>query len=408
MSRIPWVKRAAAKWLIFIAVAMVTVAAPGAGLGTTPIQADTPPIDLLVCRANVDPCQSELSIPIGGTVLLDLILDLPIEIDATGDPLPVVAWETHHVLTDGSVAEIQLNATSGQPVQEQRDPILFLDRTPWLNGNPVGVSSGYFTVQNQYDSASGQLDYTVTLTNFNPTGRPSGMQLDHNHPRAVIGRIVIKGNNLGASKLLRTSAPAQVITLDRSDNLVPIEVSASASPTANIKVGPVTTTEFRVQLALQDEQDNFPSELAVTLWQPGAVPPWLGGSDVPAAGFRRLSTDASGAFRIGDVPSSLLPPGAYDLRVKGSRSLTRVLRNITVPTSGGSQQVVSIVMPQLRPGDINGDNVVDSADVQNLRNGFGQSAGETDFNDTADFNQDNIIDVADFSRLSRNFGARGE
>ena len=65
-------------------------------------------------------------------------------------------------------------------------------------------------------------------------------------------------------------------------------------------------------------------------------------------------------------------------------------------------------MPQLRPGDINGDNVVDSADVQNLRNGFGQSAGETDFNDTADFNQDNIIDVADFSRLSRNFGARGE
>lgn len=369
-----------------------------------PIQAATPTIDLLVCRANVDPCQTELSLPIGGTVSLDLL----IETDATGVTLPVVAWETHHILSDGLVAGIKLNPTSGQPVQEQRDPILALNGTPWLNGNPVGVSSGYFTVQNQFDSASGQLDYTITLTNYSLAGRPDGMQLDDKHPRAVIGRIVIEGNSLGTSKLDRSGTPitpVQIIALDQSGNLLPIPVPASGFPSASIKVGPVTTTEFRGQLA---SQDHFPSELAVSLWQPGAVPPWLGGSDTPTASFGRLASDASGAFQVADVPPSVLPPGVYDVRVKGSRSLAQVLRNVTVPTPGGSQSIVSVTLPQPQHGDVNGDNVVDSADVQSLKTGFGRAAGEIAFNQAADFNQDNIIDVADFSRLSRNFGARGE
>lgn len=98
-----------------------------AALGTTPGQAATPSIDLLVCRANVDLCQTKLSIPIGGTISLDLILELQIETDATAVTVPLVAWEAHHILSDGSVAGIKLNTTSGQPVQEQNQPVLALD-----------------------------------------------------------------------------------------------------------------------------------------------------------------------------------------------------------------------------------------------------------------------------------------
>jgi len=46
-----------------------------AALGTTPGQAATPYIDLLLYQANVDLYQTKLSIPIGGTISLDLILD---------------------------------------------------------------------------------------------------------------------------------------------------------------------------------------------------------------------------------------------------------------------------------------------------------------------------------------------
>jgi len=82
---------------------------------------------------------------------------LEIETDATAVTVPLVAWEAPHILSDGSLAGIKLNATSGQPVQEQNQPVLALDETPRLNDS-VGVSSRYFTVQDRFDPATGQLD----------------------------------------------------------------------------------------------------------------------------------------------------------------------------------------------------------------------------------------------------------
>jgi hypothetical protein len=50
---------------------------------------------------------------------------------------------------------------------------------------------------------------------------------------------------------------------------------------------------------------------------------------------------------------------------------------------------------------------VDTADVQSLKNGFGDLSGETEFKDKSDFKQDGINDVEDFSQMSRSFGAFG-
>jgi len=68
---------------------------------------------------------------------------------------------------------------------------------------------------------------------------------------------------------------------------------------------------------------------------------------------------------------------------------------------------VSITVPQFRPGDINGDNVMHTADVQSLKNGFGHLSGETEFKDKSDFNQAGIIDVEDFPECPEFWHFRG-
>jgi len=58
---------------------------------------------------------------------------LKIETDATAVTVPLDALEAHHILSDRSLSGIKLNATSGQPVQEQHRLIWTLDKTPRLN-----------------------------------------------------------------------------------------------------------------------------------------------------------------------------------------------------------------------------------------------------------------------------------
>ena len=85
----------------------------------------------------------------------------------------------------------------------------------------MGVSSGYF---NRFDPATGQLHYAITLTNFTQSGHPTGMQLDESHAWAVIGTIVIEGNNIGSSEFISANlpeTPAKIITLDQLGDLSP-------------------------------------------------------------------------------------------------------------------------------------------------------------------------------------------
>ena len=81
------------------------------------------------------------------------------------------------------------------------------------------------------------------------------------------------------------------------------------------------------------------------MWLTGAVPFCLSGNDAPASSFRQITSDASGAFRIADVPASVLPPGDYDLRIKESQLLVRVVRNVIVPSPGDAKQIVLITGP---------------------------------------------------------------
>jgi hypothetical protein len=53
-------------------------------------------------------------------------------------------------------------------VQEQGDARLALEGLARLRNSADEAASQYFTVQNQYDSGPGRLDYAVTLLRFSP------------------------------------------------------------------------------------------------------------------------------------------------------------------------------------------------------------------------------------------------
>ena len=56
------------------------------------------------------------------------------------------------------------------------------------------------------------------------------------------------------------------------------------------------------------------------------------------------------------------------------------------------------------PGDINGDGIVDIADLTIVALAYGQFEGEPGYNPDADLNKDGIIDLTDISIVTMNYG----
>jgi hypothetical protein len=179
-------------------------------------------------------------------------------------------------------------------------------------------------------------------------------------------------------------------------------------------VGEATAPELLGQVSAQGPPNEAPAKfwgLTATLWNTGAVPPWKGGSGRPVAIFRNIHADPSGWFRVTDISPSIVPPGAYDLRVKGRGTLSSLAQGVSIPTisgSGNPPEVSPVSLGVLRDGDVDGNNAIDVLDLQALKAAFGRLAGEAGFNPEANFNSDTVVDVQDFSRLAQNLGERGK
>jgi hypothetical protein len=89
--------------------------------------------------------------------------------------------------------------------------------------------------------------------------------------------------------------------------------------------------------------------------------------------------------------------GYYDLAVRAQGTLLKRVPNARMRYPG-----VSGLNLTLTPGDINGDNVIDDADLLQVLFAFGAN------NPSVDLNGDNIVDDADLLLVLFNFGVRGE
>lgn len=123
------------------------------------------------------------------------------------------------------------------------------------------------------------------------------------------------------------------------------------------------------------------------------VTPSAGGSPVFDG---TLTTDNNGRFTLE------LLPGTYNVRVKGSHTLSTVT-SVTVTTGTNN-----FTLGTLREGDANNDNTVSLSDFSLLASSFGRATGEAGFDARADFNGDGIVQLNDFSLLASNYSQSGQ
>jgi len=57
-------------------------------------------------------------------------------------------------------------------------------------------------------------------------------------------------------------------------------------------------------------------------------------------------------------------------------------------------------------GDANGDRAIDAIDASMMRQTFGRSAGESEFQDSLDLNNDGHVDAADLRILRSRLGMK--
>ena len=285
---------------------------------------------------------------------------------------------------------------------------------------PASDAEGQFlAVQNQFDASLGRLDYSVTLVRFGLSSPDSRVAPFSTENPLLLGRVAVNGISGGSFHILPedvSGSPFLAVSLGPSGELATVDLAPLSGPQATVKVGDVITPELHGQIIPPGPGDDPltdlpPAVLTITFWRSGATPTWRGGNDLPLATFKEVSASAGGAFRIADIASSLVPPGVYDLRVKGRGTLASLVPGVDMPASGSpgdSAPIASAGAISLADGDIDGNNTIDHADLEALKASFGRVGPEPEFNANADFNGDNLVDVLDFARLAQNFGGMGE
>ena len=111
----------------------------------------------------------------------------------------------------------------------------------------------------------------------------------------------------------------------------------------------------------------------------------------PVVATYAVTLDAAGVFRLPDA----LPRGTWDLAVKAPGWLRRASINVSVPNLPGLSFT-------LTPGDVNGDNVVDIADLALLLAAFGLSTPG------ADVDGSGSVGLEDLNLVLLHFGEAGD
>jgi len=114
------------------------------------------------------------------------------------------------------------------------------------------------------------------------------------------------------------------------------------------------------------------------------------------------STDSNGNFTIG-----FIDPGTYDVGVKGSTSLSRLVTNVTLTADNTTYVDFGVLLD----GDASGDDYIDGSDYGPLSNAWNSYPGITPppaWDPNVDFSRDDYIDGSDYGPLSSNWNDWGD
>jgi len=139
----------------------------------------------------------------------------------------------------------------------------------------------------------------------------------------------------------------------------------------------------------------------VTLQRPNQPAPdesWSVPLSVTVGGTTyQVTTDGLGSFTLGG-----LIPGSHDIVVKGPHTLSNLCTAWAL-TDG----VNAISFGELKEGDANNDDVVNSSDFLLLRSSYFKREGGVGFVDGADFNEDGVVNSSDFLLLRNSYFQSG-
>ena len=220
-----------------------------------------------ICRSGVEPCQNQVDVDVGQEVALDIILRNAQDTD-------VVGWEAHLVVTDDSVIDLigviphsgivtgePVDSGNGVPVQEKGDGLALGDAVRLGEDAPGSDVAQYFTWENQYDSQSSKIDYTVTLLLFDPADAAQRVVPFSDDPGLVLGRITVRGVAQGITQIVASpqsstdEGPFNIVMLTGDGELAYLPPIGFAEPLVTINVG--------------EGPGPFEGELTLTLNGPG-------------------------------------------------------------------------------------------------------------------------------------------
>ena len=115
--------------------------------------------------------------------------------------------------------------------------------------------------------------------------------------------------------------------------------------------------------------------------------------------FTRTATLSS----LGNFTLNNIPPANYNVAVKGSKWLQKVVPNVNTTTNDYVGFIANLLA-----GDIEEDNSCDVIDLGAFIAAFGTVLGDANYDARADLTNDNSVDVLDFSLLVDNFGKLGD
>ena len=201
-------------------------------------------------------------------------------------------------------------------------------------------------------------------------------------------KVVPKPTTSPAKQLLDSSQEASNPDITATPSLSPAssEVAVSFGPTLSLK----TTLEGR-------PQGNFATKLLV-----GIVEGSLTANPKFMLSFT-IDLAASGEYSNLSL-AGLNPGSSYTALLKGSAQIATSSAFTMSPmvTNLNDGEPLSLLS-----GDLNDDNVINSADYSIAKKALGANSNSSNWNGNADFNSDGIINVFDLSIITKNMGAVG-
>ncbi|MBX7131623.1 MAG: tandem-95 repeat protein [Fimbriimonadaceae bacterium] len=127
----------------------------------------------------------------------------------------------------------------------------------------------------------------------------------------------------------------------------------------------------------------------------------------PVALFvRTVNLTATGSFQF-TTTSNAVPAGVYDIAVKGSHWLKRLMPSVAIAANGRSG-IDFVGALSLINGDADGDNEVAIGDFAVISAAYGSTVGDPNWLASADLDGDLEVSIGDYAILSANYGLAGD